>query len=66
MYIANHVCIQSKRNYCTVVSLKQNGIPPASLAAVLRSPQWKAYTTAEDKIYYVNVATQGKQRSNSR
>jgi hypothetical protein len=39
-------------------ALINNGTPPTSLATVLRSPKWNAYATTDNKIYYVNVATQ--------
>jgi len=38
----------------------QKGIQPEALAAVLHSSDWLAYTTTEEKVYYVNARTQGK------
>ena len=52
---------------CTCVSVwvlanifMQKGIQPSALAAVIRSPQWLAYSTEEDKLYYVSTETQGE------
>ena len=39
-------------------SLEQKGIPMAQLVSVLRSPEWLVYATEDNKLYYVNVATQ--------
>ena len=32
----------------------------AQLVSVLRSPEWLVYATEDNKLYYVNVATQSK------
>lgn len=42
-----------------MIPFQQNGTSPTSLASILRSPQWNAYATTEDRVYYVNIATQG-------
>ena len=41
----------------------QKGVVLSSLLAVMHSPEWIAYSTAEDKIYFVNTQTQGLQLS---
>ena len=43
------------------MSLAQKGIVLSSLLAVMHSPDWIVYGTAEDKIYFVNTQTQGLQ-----
>lgn len=57
-YRPAHTCKPVCTTTCPI-SFKQNGTAPGSLASVLHSPQWNAYATPEDKIYYVNIATQG-------
>ena len=37
----------------------QRGIGLTSLVAVMHSSDWVAYSTAQDKIYFVNTQTQG-------
>ena len=47
---------------CSPTIPKQNGTSLIALETVLRSPQWIAYATAEDRIYFVDVATNGLSR----
>ena len=62
---AKGVSERSKLNPCNIiivtlcVSHPQRGIGLSSLVAVMHSPDWVAYSTAQDKIYFVNTQTQG-------
>lgn len=53
-------CVVNYWPYFTVTHT-QRGVGLSSLVAVMHSADWIAYSTAEDKIYFVNTQTQGLQ-----